>query len=172
MQFWTQLLFYSQVNSEVFRVSSRYTYKHSFFSRETNMLQVCSSLQVTVTMGDDYDEEVLRNVRKTAGRSKKLVGELHNLKAKIYSLENDVRHMGWHYCNFMCCLFYLNIAGPESTRSLWEQTYFCYFLGEGRSDNWKYIYSCRLPVATTGTLTGITVVKILPFFPVLSLFFF
>lgn len=58
------------------------------------MLQVCSSLQVTVTMGDDYDEEVLRNVRKTAGRSKKLVGELHNLKAKIYSLENDVRHMG------------------------------------------------------------------------------
>ena len=58
------------------------------------MLKVCSSLQVTVTMGDDYDEEVLRNVRKTAGRSKKLVGELHNLKAKIYSLENDVRHMG------------------------------------------------------------------------------
>jgi len=49
--------------------------------------------KVTVTMGDDYDEEVLKNVRKTAGRSKKLVGELHNLKAKIYSLENDVRHM-------------------------------------------------------------------------------
>lgn len=51
-------------------------------------------LQVTVSMGDDYDEEVLKNVRKTAGRSKKLVGELHNLKAKIYSLEDDVRHMG------------------------------------------------------------------------------
>lgn len=51
-------------------------------------------LQVTVNMGDDYDEQVLRNVRHTAGRSKKLVGELHNLKAKIYSLENDVRHMG------------------------------------------------------------------------------
>ncbi|XP_068714597.1 coiled-coil domain-containing protein 77-like [Montipora foliosa] len=50
--------------------------------------------KVTVTMGDNYDEEVLRNVRKTAGRSKKLVGELHSLKAKIYSLENDVRHMG------------------------------------------------------------------------------
>ena len=47
-----------------------------------------------MTMGDAYDEEVLRNVHKTAGRSKKLVGELHNLKAKIYSLENDVRHMG------------------------------------------------------------------------------
>ena len=46
-------------------------------------------------MGDDYDEQVLKNVRKTAGRSKKLVGELHNLKAKIYSLENDIRHMGW-----------------------------------------------------------------------------
>lgn len=44
-------------------------------------------------MGDDYDEQVLKNVRKTAGRSKKLVGELHNLKAKIYSLENDIRHM-------------------------------------------------------------------------------
>ncbi|KAJ7379338.1 Coiled-coil domain-containing protein 77 [Desmophyllum pertusum] len=50
--------------------------------------------KVTVNMGDDYDEQVLRNVRHTAGRSKKLVGELHNLKAKIYSLENDVRHMG------------------------------------------------------------------------------
>ncbi|CAH3024885.1 unnamed protein product [Porites evermanni] len=50
--------------------------------------------KVTVNMGDDYDEEVLRNVRKTAGKSKKLVGELHNLKAKIYSLENDIRHMG------------------------------------------------------------------------------
>lgn len=45
-------------------------------------------------MGDDYDEQVLRSVRHTAGRSKKLVSELHNLKAKIYSLENDVRHMG------------------------------------------------------------------------------
>ncbi|XP_058942832.1 coiled-coil domain-containing protein 77 [Pocillopora verrucosa] len=50
--------------------------------------------KVTVSMGDDYDEQVLKNVRKTAGRSKKLVGELHNLKAKIYSLENDIRHMG------------------------------------------------------------------------------
>ena len=52
-------------------------------------------------MGDDYDEEVLRNVRKTAGKSKKLVGELHNLKAKIYSLENDIRHMGY------TCFFFL-----------------------------------------------------------------
>ncbi|EDO34896.1 predicted protein [Nematostella vectensis] len=49
--------------------------------------------KVTVNIGDNYDEEVLRNVRRTAGRSKHLVGELHNLKAKIYSIENDIRHM-------------------------------------------------------------------------------
>ncbi|XP_020909424.1 coiled-coil domain-containing protein 77 [Exaiptasia diaphana] len=50
--------------------------------------------KVTVNIGDDYDEQVLQNVRKTAGRSKKLIGDLHNLKAKIYSLENDIRHVG------------------------------------------------------------------------------
>lgn len=37
--------------------------------------------------------EILRDVKKTAGRSKKLVGELQHLKAGIYSLENDLRHL-------------------------------------------------------------------------------
>ena len=69
-------------------------YKTSFFKFCQVHQSFSVQLQVTVNMGDDYDEQVLRNVRHTAGRSKKLVGELHNLKAKIYSLENDVRHMG------------------------------------------------------------------------------
>ncbi|KAH9494548.1 Coiled-coil domain-containing protein 77 [Bulinus truncatus] len=42
---------------------------------------------------DDLDMQVLTNVRKTAGRSKKLIGELKNLKSKIYGLENDLRHL-------------------------------------------------------------------------------
>ena len=42
---------------------------------------------------DDIDMQVLKNVRRTAGRSKKLVGELKNLKSKIYGLESDLRHL-------------------------------------------------------------------------------
>ncbi|GFN77385.1 coiled-coil domain-containing protein 77 [Plakobranchus ocellatus] len=42
---------------------------------------------------DDLDMQVLANVRRTAGRSKKLVGELKNLKSKIYGLENDLKHL-------------------------------------------------------------------------------
>ncbi|XP_059161449.1 coiled-coil domain-containing protein 77-like isoform X2 [Physella acuta] len=42
---------------------------------------------------DDIDMQVLTNVRRTAGRSKQLVGELKHLKAKIYGLENDLRHL-------------------------------------------------------------------------------
>ncbi|XP_012946960.1 coiled-coil domain-containing protein 77 [Aplysia californica] len=42
---------------------------------------------------DDLDMQVLKNVRRTAGRSKKLVGELKNLKSKIYGLESDLKHL-------------------------------------------------------------------------------
>ncbi|CAL1542850.1 unnamed protein product [Lymnaea stagnalis] len=42
---------------------------------------------------DDLDMQVLANVRRTAGRSKKLVGELKNLKSKLYGIENDLRHL-------------------------------------------------------------------------------
>ena len=45
-------------------------------------------------MGDDFDKQVLKGIRGTASRSKKLVGDLHNLKAKIYAIENDMRHLG------------------------------------------------------------------------------
>ncbi|XP_078678168.1 coiled-coil domain-containing protein 77-like [Branchiostoma floridae x Branchiostoma belcheri] len=45
------------------------------------------------TPGDEFDMEILHNVRKTAGRSKKIVGEIKHLKAKIYGLENDLRKM-------------------------------------------------------------------------------
>ena len=49
---------------------------------------------VDVPVDGDIDQEVLRNVHATTARSKYLVGELHQLKAKIYSLENDLRHCG------------------------------------------------------------------------------
>lgn len=42
---------------------------------------------------DDLDMQILRNVRQTAGRSKKLMGDLKNLKAKVYGLENDLKHL-------------------------------------------------------------------------------
>ncbi|KAL3853667.1 hypothetical protein ACJMK2_017190 [Sinanodonta woodiana] len=42
---------------------------------------------------DDIDMQILRNVRATSGRSKKLVGELKNLKAKIYGIESDLKHL-------------------------------------------------------------------------------
>jgi coiled-coil domain-containing protein 77 len=60
-------------------------------------------LYVQVTLGfaedmemkrpDDLDMQILRNVRSTAGRSKKIMGELKNLKTKVYGLENDLRHL-------------------------------------------------------------------------------
>nr|KAG5711308.1 hypothetical protein BaRGS_006005 [Batillaria attramentaria] len=42
---------------------------------------------------DDLDMQILRNVRQTAGRSKKIMGELKNLKTKVYGLENDLKHL-------------------------------------------------------------------------------
>ena len=50
-------------------------------------------MQLTVGLSGDQDEEVLRAVRRTASNSKKLVGDLQTLKARIYSLENDTRHV-------------------------------------------------------------------------------
>ena len=37
--------------------------------------------------------QMLEYVKKTSENSKKLMGNLQTLKAKIYSLENDVRHV-------------------------------------------------------------------------------
>ncbi|OWF55724.1 coiled-coil domain-containing protein 77-like [Mizuhopecten yessoensis] len=42
---------------------------------------------------DDIDMQILRNVHATAGRSKKIVGELKNLKAKMYGIENNLKHL-------------------------------------------------------------------------------
>ena len=58
-------------------------------------------LQVTIGMSDEFEGKspedidlmILRNVRRTAGRSKEMVGELKNLKAKVYGLENDLKHL-------------------------------------------------------------------------------
>ena len=42
---------------------------------------------------DDVDVQILRNVRRTAGRSKEMFGELKHLKAKVYGMENDLKHL-------------------------------------------------------------------------------
>lgn len=46
-----------------------------------------------VSTTDDIDLQILRNVRLTAGRSQKLMGELKSLKGKVYGIENDLRHL-------------------------------------------------------------------------------
>lgn len=43
------------------------------------------------TCGDEID--VLKNVHETTVRSREMQGELNHLKAKVYSLENDLRHL-------------------------------------------------------------------------------
>ena len=42
---------------------------------------------------EDIDMLILRNVRRTAGRSKDIMDNLKTLKAKVYGLENDLRHL-------------------------------------------------------------------------------
>lgn len=41
--------------------------------------------------GDEID--VLQSVHETTVRSREMQGELNHLKAKIYGLENDLRHL-------------------------------------------------------------------------------
>ena len=57
--------------------------------------------QVTIGFSEDIDEKrpvdidlkILQTVRRTAGRSKGVMNELKTLKAKVYGLENDLRHL-------------------------------------------------------------------------------
>ncbi|KAL8222172.1 UNVERIFIED_CONTAM: Coiled-coil domain-containing protein 77 [Gekko kuhli] len=47
--------------------------------------------KVTMTVGPDQDLAILHEVRQGNQRTKKIQGELKNLKSKIYSLENELR---------------------------------------------------------------------------------
>ncbi|TSK13387.1 Coiled-coil domain-containing protein 77 [Bagarius yarrelli] len=47
--------------------------------------------KVTLSVGPDQDLAILQEVRQSNARTKKLQGELKNLKAKIYGLENELR---------------------------------------------------------------------------------
>lgn len=49
--------------------------------------------KVTLNIGEQFDWEVLHNVHRTAHRSKKLAGELHNLKSKVYDMERELKHL-------------------------------------------------------------------------------
>ena len=46
-----------------------------------------------MTLGGDQELGILSEVKKTASRSQKLMGDLQHLKAKIYSLESDLHHV-------------------------------------------------------------------------------
>lgn len=54
---------------------------------------ICFSVpfQVTLSIGPDQDLAVLREVRQGNRLTRKIQGELKNLKAKIYGLENELR---------------------------------------------------------------------------------
>lgn len=39
------------------------------------------------------EERVLKSIHETSSRSRAMQGELHHLKAKIYSIENDIRRL-------------------------------------------------------------------------------
>lgn len=51
---------------------------------------------MTLTLNGNQDMEILEHVRKTAKSSKKIVGDLQTLKAKMYSMENSFRHVHDH----------------------------------------------------------------------------
>ena len=48
---------------------------------------------MTVDFDGANDMDVLEAVRRTAGNTKHMVGELHHLKTKVYGLENELRHL-------------------------------------------------------------------------------
>ena len=49
--------------------------------------------KVTIGYAGCDEMDVLQNVHETTVRSREMQGELNHLKAKIYSLENDIRHL-------------------------------------------------------------------------------
>ena len=53
-------------------------------------------VQLTLTLGDHQDTQILAQVKQTAVRSKRLVEDLQHLKSKVYSIEKDFRHMHDH----------------------------------------------------------------------------
>jgi len=49
--------------------------------------------KVTVNIGEQFDYEILHDTHRTAQRSKKIAGELHGLKSKVYEMEKDLRNL-------------------------------------------------------------------------------
>ncbi|XP_022082623.1 coiled-coil domain-containing protein 77-like isoform X2 [Acanthaster planci] len=49
--------------------------------------------KMTVGVGEEGDMLMLHDIHQTARRSKKMQGELHQLKAFIYGMENDLRNL-------------------------------------------------------------------------------
>lgn len=56
-------------------------------------LTIGFSEELDLKRPDDIDMQILRNVRRTAGRSKDIADDLKTLKSKVYGLENDLRHL-------------------------------------------------------------------------------
>ena len=49
--------------------------------------------KVTVNIGEQFDWEILHNTHRTAQRSKKIAGDLHGLKSKVYEMEKELRNL-------------------------------------------------------------------------------
>ena len=64
------------------RCITKYIFIHLLFTPRSH--------ELTMTLCGDQDLQVLSQVKKTASRSKKLMGDLQHLKGKIYYLENYV----------------------------------------------------------------------------------
>ena len=50
-----------------------------------------SVFQVTLAEKENPDIHVLKHVKSTAQRSKKLLGEINTVKSRLYSVENNMR---------------------------------------------------------------------------------
>lgn len=61
--------------------------------RQLYKVTIGFSEDMDIKRPDDLDMQILRNIHATSGRSKKMVGDLKNLKAKIYNIENDLKHL-------------------------------------------------------------------------------
>ena len=51
----------------------------------------CLIFQVTLAEKENPDIHVLKHVKSTAQRSKKLLGEINTVKSRLYSVENNMR---------------------------------------------------------------------------------
>lgn len=83
-------------NKLLWLVSLKSTWYIMYFMYNLLFFQVTISFSEELNLEqrpDDIDMQILRNVRRTASRSNTIMDDLKTLKAKVYGLENDLRHL-------------------------------------------------------------------------------